>query len=297
METQSKSPKGPTLRQFQERFPTEEACLEHLMRVRYGARHACAKCDREAKYYRVKARRSYECEHCGYQVYPTAGTPFQQTRTSLRDWFLVMFLFCASRNGVSAKEVQRQIGVTYKTAWRMCKLVRDYMGYVDGGDMLGGRDGKTVEVDFTFIGGHDKKDAGDKLIVLGMVETDGLVVAKSVPNKGSGKAMQVIMQNVLPGSRITSDADRAFTGMSYTTAKYDHLMLNHKTGERSKGYRSTNTIEGFWSLVKRGINGTYISVSQKHIDSYLSEFEFRYTMRDQAHAMFPLLLNSFARAA
>jgi transposase len=124
--------RGPTHREFERRFPDDASCLEHLMRVRWGARHQCVKCDREARYHRVKARRCYECEHCGYQVYPTAGTPFESTRTSLKDWFFVMFLFCASRNGVAAKEVERQIGVTYKTAWRMCHLIRLYMGYVDG---------------------------------------------------------------------------------------------------------------------------------------------------------------------
>ena len=123
----TKRPKPPTVHQFMARFPTDDACLEHLMRVRWGERHHCVKCNREARYYRVKSRRSYECEHCGYQVYPTAGTPFERTRTSLKDWFFVMFLFCASRNGVAAKEVQRQIGVTYKTAWRMCHAIRLYI--------------------------------------------------------------------------------------------------------------------------------------------------------------------------
>lgn len=293
---ETKSPKAITLRQFQERFPTEEACLEHLMRVRYGARQTCAKCDREAKYYRVKARRSYECEHCGYQVYPTAGTPFQQTRTSLRDWFLVMFLFCASRNGVSAKEVQRQIGVTYKTAWRMCRLVREYMGYVDGDMPLGGSDGKVVEIDHTFVGGVDKMGEGDKLIVLGMVETDGNVVARVVPDLKVPTTVNAIKETVKPNSRITSDAGHSFGALSYVGMGYDHLILNHRAGQRSKGFRSTNTIEGFWNLVKRGINGTYISVSQKHIDTYLGEFQFRYNLRKTPQVMFPLLLNSFTRA-
>jgi transposase len=111
-----------TLRQFQARFPNDDVCLEHLMRVRYGQRHKCQSCHKSARYYRVTGRRCYECEHCGYQVYPTAGTPFEQTRTRLTDWFFVMFLFSASRNGVAAKEVQRQLGVTYKTAWRMCHI-------------------------------------------------------------------------------------------------------------------------------------------------------------------------------
>lgn len=141
--------KGPSVRDFQKRFPTEDACLEHLVRTQFGERLTCFKCQKQATYYRVKARRSYECEHCGYQVYPTAGTPFESTRTPLRDWFYVMFLFCASRNGVAAKEVQRQLGVTYKTAWRMCNLIRKYMGYVDGDYPMGGP-GKTVEIDETF---------------------------------------------------------------------------------------------------------------------------------------------------
>lgn len=144
---------------FNERFPDDDTCLDHLMRVRYGERLTCFKCLRDSRYYRVKSRRSYECEHCGYQVYPTAGTPFEQTRTSLRDWFYVMFLFCASRNGVAAKEVERQLGVTYKTAWRMCRLIRLYMGEVDGDAPLGGptSDKGVVEIDKAFIGGKDKQ--------------------------------------------------------------------------------------------------------------------------------------------
>jgi transposase len=144
--------KAPTLRQFQDRFPTEEGCLDHLMRARYGERFDCDGCGKDARYYRVKARRSYACEFCGHQVYPTAGTPFERTRTPLRDWFFVMFQFCASRNGVAAKEVERQLRVTYKTAWRMCHMIREYMGEVDGDEPLGGFM-KCVEVDETFIGG------------------------------------------------------------------------------------------------------------------------------------------------
>ena len=176
------------------------------MRTRYGARHECSKCNREAKYYRVKARRSYECEHCGYQVYPTAGSPFENTRTSLRDWFYVMFLFCASRNGVAAKEVQRQIGVTYKTAWRMCGLIRQYMGFVDGDAPLGGK-GRTVEVDETFIGGVDKGSSpDDKAIVFGMTERDGEIITRVVPNRTSLTLATQLKANVQDGTRVISDA-------------------------------------------------------------------------------------------
>jgi transposase len=167
--------KGPNISEFNRRFPDDDTCLNHLMRTRFGDRLTCFQCQKQATYYRAKARRSFACEHCGYQVYPTAGTPFEATRTSLRDWFYVMFLFCASRNGVAAKEVERQLGVTYKTAWRMCNLIRKYMGYVDGDAPIGGP-GKTVEADETFIGGKDEIGHDDKAIVLGMVERGGDVV-------------------------------------------------------------------------------------------------------------------------
>ena len=173
--------KAPTLRQFQAQFPTEESCLEHIMRNRFGDRHDCAGCGKSAHYYRVSTRRAYVCEYCGHQVYPTAGTPFDRTRTSLRDWFFVMFLFCASRNGVAAKEVERQLGVTYKTAWRMCHQIREYMGSLDGTDPLGGM-GQVVEIDETLIGGSLQGKGsgykGNKVAVVGLLERGGDVVTK-----------------------------------------------------------------------------------------------------------------------
>jgi len=142
----------PTLRQFQDRFSTEDACLDHLFQVRYGADFSCPGCDRPAKFSRVKARRSYQCNWCAHQLYPTAGTPFDRTRTPLRDWFFVMFQFCSSCNGIPAKEIERQLGVTYKTAWRMCHQIREYMRAVEG-DAPPGGSGITVEIDEPFIGG------------------------------------------------------------------------------------------------------------------------------------------------
>jgi len=179
------------IREFQKRFPDDDSCLNHLMRSRFGERFTCFKCLKEATYYRVRGRRSFECEHCGYQVYPTAGTPFEKTRTSLRDWFYVMFLFCTTRNGVAAKEVERQLGVTYKTAWRMCRLIRAYMGYVDGDYPLGGP-GKTVEADETFIGGRDLNGApDDKAVVLGIIERNGDVVTRHVPRRTSFRTSSI----------------------------------------------------------------------------------------------------------
>src|SRR3954467_11121876 len=123
--------KAPSLRQFQDQFPTEDSCLDHLFQVRYGTDFDCPKCGRPVKYSRVKGRRAYQCQWCANVLYPTAGTPFDRTRTSLRDWFYVMLLFTTTRNGVAAKRVERELGVTYKTAWPMCDQIRTYMGRED----------------------------------------------------------------------------------------------------------------------------------------------------------------------
>src|SRR6185312_14000173 len=232
--------KPSKIREFRKRFPDEDSCLTHLMRTRFGQRLTCFKCQKEATYYRLKARRSFECEHCGYQVYPTAGTPFEKTRTSLRDWFYVMFLFCETRNGVAAKEVQRQLGVTYKTAWRMCHLIRLYMGYVDGDYPMGGA-GKTVEVDETFIGGHDEQGHDDK--------------AHIIPH---------IVRFVKEGSRVHTDEASNFKLLTEKYG-YDHEHVDHSAKEYVRGDVHTNSIESFWSQVKRGINGTYVWVSKKHL--------------------------------
>lgn len=275
------------------RFPDEAACLEHLKNVRYGERHQCTKCGKVAKYYRVKARRSYECEHCGHQIYPTAGTPFENTRTPLQDWFWVMFMFCTTRNGVAAKEVQRQLGVTYKTAWRMCNLIRQYMGYVDGDSRLGGSGGgsKIVEIDKAFIGGVDKQGEDDKAVVIGFAERGGDVLARHIPNRKQATVIPQVMTWVKHGSRVMTDDARAF--MHRDMHHFRHEVINHSEGEYVRGHIHTNTIESFWGTVKRSISGTYIHVSKKWLQTYLSEAEFRHNLRKQPGLMFDLLLQAF----
>jgi transposase-like protein len=286
--------KGPNIREFQKQFPDEDTCLNHLMRIRFGERLICFKCQKEATYYRVKARRSFECEHCGYQVYPTAGTPFESTRTPLRDWFYVMFLFCASRNGVAAKEVQRQLGVTYKTAWRMCNLIRKYMGYVDGDFPIGGP-GKTVEADETFIGGRDLNGVpDDKAAVFGMIERGGDVVTRHVPDRMARTLVPHIVKFVKEGSKIKTDEWSGYRSLTERHG-FDHETVDHSAKEYVRGDAHTNTIEAFWSNVKRGIRGTYVHVSKKHLQTYLREFEYRHNLRHAAYLMFDCLLQAFPK--
>ena len=286
-----------TLRKFQDRFPTEASCLEHLKLTRFGERHECEGCGKDAQFYRVQKRRSYACEHCGHQIYPTAGTPFHRTRTSLRDWFYVMFLFCTTRNGVAAKEVERQIGVTYKTAWRMCHEIRKYMAIVDGDEPMGGPF-KTVEVDETFLGGYDKGGFGGKgkTIVLGIQERGGNVTTRIVKDRKTVTLLPHILANVKPHSEVHTDELHGYREISMWNG-YWHKTVNHSKGEyvcRDTG-TSVNSIEGFWAQLKRSINGTHIHVSQKHLSKYLGEFEFRHNRRHRPETMISELMISFGK--
>jgi transposase-like protein len=288
--------KGPTLRQFQDRFPTEDSCLDHLFQVRYAGTD-CPKCGRPVKYSRVRGRRAYQCNWCANQLYPTAGTPFDRTRTSLRDWFYVMFLFCTTRNGVAAKRVEREIGVTYKTAWRMCHEVRKYMAALDGDDMLGGA-GETVQIDEALFGGKTEgKGRGyraNKTIVMGMLENGGNVVTKIIPNQRRASIWPVICQNVLTGSTLHTDELNSYR--SITLRGYRHETVSHARGEYvGRNGCTVNGVEGFWSHIKRGITGTYIHVSEKHLWKYLGEFEYRWNMRQVPHLMLDRLMHSFSR--
>ena len=294
------STKAPTLRQFQAQFPTEESCLDHLMRIRFGERHDCAKCGKNARYYRVSTRKVFSCEHCGNQIAPMAGTPFERTRTPLRDWFFVMFLFTTSRNGVAAKEVERQLGVTYKTAWRMCHEIRKYMGAVDGDNPLGGL-GRTVQIDETFIGGKHRRvsHGGDpslkKTTVFGMLEVGGEVATRVVSDRRSGTLLPIIRATVKRPSMIHTDEHKAYGGISMLG--YRHEAVNHSALEYvcAKTGATTNALEGFWAQLKRGINGTHIHVSAKQLQKYLGEFEFRHNRRGRPQTMLAELMVSFAR--
>src|SRR5690606_23931736 len=128
--------KAQTIQQFFKQFPSDDACLEHLMNVRYGLEGDCPKCGIATRFSRVSSQRAYACQWCGWHTYPCVGTPFENSRTSLQLWFYAVYLFTTTRSGVSAKELQRQLGVTYKAAWRMGHEIRKHMDFVDGNPPL-----------------------------------------------------------------------------------------------------------------------------------------------------------------
>lgn len=285
--------KPTNVRQFFKQFPTDEACLEHLFNVRYGQEHVCPKCERGAKWYRLTNEQAYSCQWCGHHIHPMVGSIFEKSRTPLQLWFYAIFLFTTTRNGVAAKELQRQLGVTYKTAWRMADRIRKHMADVDGDAPLSG----TVEVDETFIGGYEPGAVGGKgkAIVMGMVEKDGDVITQVIPDRTRATMLGEIREHIEPGSEIQTDEHSGYSGLS-RAPDYEHRTVNHNKKEYvgDEG-ETTNTIEGFFAQLKRAINGTHISVSDKHLWKYAKECEYRFNRRKRPEAMLDELLSRFPK--
>lgn len=284
--------KPMTVQQFFAEFPDDDACLEHLFKVRYGEEPVCPKCGQINKFHRLAKLPAYTC-NCGHHVHPMVGTPFHRTRTPLQKWFFAMFLFTTTRNGVAAKEIQRQMGVTYKTAWRMANLIRKYMGWVDGDAPVGGPGGGIVEADEVQIGGYAPRGTNNKAIVMGVVERGGEIVTRVVPHRGEAAVMGVVQQFVRPGSTVATDNARAFRDMP--RYGYRHGSVDHVHGEYARDWVHTNTLDGFWSWFQRAVVSTHVHVSAKWLHQYLGEFEFRFNLRKRPDLLFPLLLASFQR--
>ena len=285
--------KQTNVRQFFQQFPTDEACLEHLFNVRFGQGHTCPKCDREAKWYRLASEQAYSCQWCGHHIHPMVGSIFEKSRTPLQLWFYAIFLFTTSRHGVSGKELQRQLGVTYKTAHRMGTLIRKHMAEVDGEAPLGGA-GKVVEVDETYVGGKVKGMdwRKNKTVVMGMAERDGDVMFKVIEDNKRESVMPQITQNIIEGSEIHTDELRSYNNARM--APYTHKTVNHSKGEYAKkDGTTTNSIENFFGHLKRSIAGTHISVSPKYLESYFKEFEYRFNRRTTPEVMLGELLSRF----
>jgi transposase-like protein len=299
-----------SLMEFMQSFPDDRSCLDYLWREKYSAdgSHAyCPKCDKERKFHRVKDRPAYDCDTCGYHLHPTAGTIFHKSPTSLHLWFYAMYIMASTRCGVSAKQLERELGVTYKTAWRMFTLIRNEAMARDDGPLSG-----DVEMDETYIGGKPRQgeiarqrrkglnphQAGQaagrakKTTVFGMVERGGKVAAHVVPTNFQDDALRHIETRVMPAASIYTDEASAYTPLK--KKGYNHRRIHHAQKVYVDGDVHTQTIEGFWSLVKRGIGGTHHAVSAKYLQGYLNEYVWRYNRRDSGRAMFLDLIEAAA---
>lgn len=262
-----------TLKDFKTEYPDDDACLLSVLENRYGT--TCPKCGVvDTKFYKITGRKAFACLNCRKHIYPLADTIFRKSETSSWNWFYAIYQFSVSKNGVSAKELERTLGVTYKTAWRMCKQIRLLME--DDGEILTGE----VEMDETYIGGRRKlaHKFNNKSVVFGAVERNGRAKISHVKSSGVRVLMPKIQEGVAPDAQLYSDEWRAYS--SLRKRGYSHTTVNHSKLEYVRGTAHTNTIEGFWSQLKRSIDGTYHAVSPKYLQSYLNEFTFRYNLRD-----------------
>ena len=275
-----------TLKDFELEYPDDDACLEQVMQWRFPeGKTLCIGCGVERKHYRVSGRTSYACRACGNHIYPLAGTIFHKSTTSLRTWFFVLRLMASTRVGVSAKHIQRETGVTYKTAWRMMKQVRMLMA--DSGKLTG-----PVEMDEAQFGGSDTNKHSHlrgkaKTPVLGIVERHGRgrVIPRVLPDATKDSILPVVAEILPPRTMIYSDQSATLEQVRWMGQSHKHATVNHSQGYRD-GYAHTNTIDGFWSLVKRGIGGVYYQVGPEYLQSYLNEYAFRYNRRKVMRPMF-----------
>jgi transposase len=272
-----------SMMEFDREFPDDAACLEWLKNRLYPDGIFCPKCQKIAKHHRVANRPSYSCQFCGHHEHPMRGTIFQDSATSLKLWFHAIFLMASTRCGISAKQLERELGVTYKCAWRMFNRIRSMLDEGDGPKLSG-----KVETDESYFGGKEankhfsKRRSGNKgpvgkTAVWGAVEREGRVVARVLPDTTARTVLPHVRQRIMPRSLVFTDEARIYRTLS--RLGYDHQRVYHTAGIYVDGDAHTNTIEGFWSLTKNGIRGVYHNVSTKHLQSYLNEYAFRFNRR------------------
>lgn len=284
-----------TLQDFERQFPDDAACLEWLKGYLWPEGIPCPKCQRVTKHHRIASRRSYSCDRCGHHVHPTAGTIYHKSPTPLRFWFYAIYLMASTRCGISAKQLQRQLGVTYKTAWRMAREIR--LMLAEPLEPLSGE----VEIDETYVGGKRSggktgRGAPGKTAVLGIVQRQGRVIARAVPNI-KGRTVMPIIRGAVPSTDTRLYTDELPLYEQLYWAGYRHETIKHKAGKYVVGHTHTNTIDGFWSLVKNGLRGVYRQVSPKYLQCYLDEYAFRWNHRCDLKPMFLAALRRVAPAA
>jgi transposase-like protein len=277
-----------TIGQFERMFQTEEDCAKYLVARRWPNGVRCPRCGNYKVFPVATMSFKWQCYKCtpgsGYRFSHIAGTIFENTNKPLNEWFRVVHLMMTSKKGISSLQIQRMMGFgSYETALSMCHKIRAAL--IEPETKLGG----IVEVDETYVGGDDKnrhankrygwagRGAGGKTPVIGAVKRKGNVIARVIENTKTETIEAFIRETV--SNRVSLICTDAYSSYRRLGRKYPHGKVDHSAGEHVVGAIHTNTIEGFWSLVKRVIVGTFHKVSPKYLPLYVAEFQFRYNNR------------------
>ena len=263
-------------------YSTDAKCRELLERLRWPNGVACPRCG-DLSVYEVPSRSQYGCNGCEYRFTVTVGTIMHDSHLPLRKWLVAIYLMCESKKGVSALQLKRTLGVAYKTAWYLSHRIRKAMGNepFEGPTLMG-----VVEVDETYVGGKVRGKGrgykGNKVIVAGALQRDGAVRLKRIPNTKRATLHEFVRQTVKDeADAIYTDELASYIGIEDENTR--HETVRHRAEEWVVGDVHTNGIEGVWSLFKRSIIGAFHRVSEKHLDLYIEELEWRYSNRENEH--------------
>ena len=283
-------PDFKNLKQLVEYFADEKTAWQHLEFQRWGGKPVCPHCGAEHPY-RLSDDKTFKCssKECHKKFTATVGTIFENTKIKLSTWFAAIYLCTSHKKGISSCQLARDLGITQKSAWFVLHRIREMLKE-KAPFMLENE----VEVDETFVGGKEKNKHASKRLknktgvapkgrstegktpVLGLVERNGKVFAVPVKDTSASTIQPIMVEAVKEGSTIYTDE---WVGYRNLKAKFDHRVVQHGKGEYAVGVVHTNTIEGFWAILKRGIVGIYHQVSPKHLHRYCNEFSYRYNSR------------------
>ncbi|MDO8482105.1 MAG: IS1595 family transposase [bacterium] len=280
------------LSSLRKQFPTDDACLEFIFNALHTKECSCG-----GVYKRKEGRRQWQCSQCRNQIAPTAGTIFHKSNTPLTLWFHAVMVFSNAKSGISAKTIQRDLEVTYKTAWRILHLIRKALA--QSGKLSG-----DVEMDTAYFGGRFRSGKNNarqseaykaKSVVMGAVERDGnarLSIVSDAKAVTHGAFLKETVEQ--QGTRLITDKTKVLDNVAFG---YDRHTVNHRMHEYLRGDVHVNTIEAFWSHIKRSITGTHKVVSKKYLQEYLDGFVFLRNNRHSDSERFALLLGTLLRAS
>lgn len=276
-----------SLVELQQTFPDEQSCINHLEEIRWN-NSVVSPFDATSQVYKCKNNK-YRCKNTGKYFNVKTNTLFDNSKISLRKWFIAIWLVTVHKKGIASTTLAQDINVTQKTAWFMLQRIRECFGTPNDSDPLSGE----VEIDETFVGGKNKnrhwdkkvpKSTGraylDKTPVLGMVERKGRLICQVIPNTSEREIVPIIQRWIQRNTTVYTDEWKAYNSLG---KMYDHFIVNHGSGQYVNGSSTTNTIEGFWSILKRGLIGIYHKVTRKHLQRYVNEFVFRYNTRKMSN--------------